>query len=150
MSSDRNIFPVTGPLCGEFTGHQWIPRTKANDAELWCFFIIAWIYDWVNNREAADLRRHRAHYDVIVMLREYRFCTFCNCLDSWRTRENAPHSLNICFSCNQYKTKHNAIASIFCAVEYGCVSTKCISFDKPWRFIWSKRCNTVMIYDIIT
>ena len=24
-------------LCGEFTGHRWIPRTKASDAELWCF-----------------------------------------------------------------------------------------------------------------
>ena len=24
---------------------------------------------WVNNREAGDLRRHRAHYDVIVMNR---------------------------------------------------------------------------------
>ena len=22
-------------LCGEFTGHQWIPLTKASDAELW-------------------------------------------------------------------------------------------------------------------
>ena len=36
-SSNGNIFPVTGLLCGEFTGHQWIPRTKASDAELWCF-----------------------------------------------------------------------------------------------------------------
>ena len=26
-----------------------------------------WIHDWVNNREAGDLRRHRPHYDVIVM-----------------------------------------------------------------------------------
>ena len=32
-------------------------------------FICAWINGWVNNREAGDLRRHRAHYDVIVMLR---------------------------------------------------------------------------------
>ena len=32
-----NIFHVTGPLCGEFTGHRWIPRRKASDAELWCF-----------------------------------------------------------------------------------------------------------------
>ena len=32
-----NIFRVTGHLCGEFTGHRWIPRTKASDAELWCF-----------------------------------------------------------------------------------------------------------------
>ena len=27
--------------------------------------ICAWINDWVNNREAGDLRRHRGHYDVI-------------------------------------------------------------------------------------
>ena len=36
-SSNGNIFRVTGHLCGEFTGHQWIPRTKASDAELWYF-----------------------------------------------------------------------------------------------------------------
>ena len=28
-SSNGNIF--------RFTGHQWIPLTKASDAELWCF-----------------------------------------------------------------------------------------------------------------
>ena len=27
-SSNGNIFRVTGPLCGEFTGHRWIPRTQ--------------------------------------------------------------------------------------------------------------------------
>ena len=31
------IFRVTGPLCGEFAGHQWIPLTKASDTDLWCF-----------------------------------------------------------------------------------------------------------------
>ena len=36
-SSNGSIFRVTGHLCGEFTGHRWIPRTKATDAELWCF-----------------------------------------------------------------------------------------------------------------
>ena len=29
--------------------------------------ICVWTNDWVNNREAGDLRRYRAHYDVIVM-----------------------------------------------------------------------------------
>ena len=29
--------------------------------------ICVWINGWVNNREAGDLRRHRAYYDVIVM-----------------------------------------------------------------------------------
>ena len=52
-SSNGNIFRVTGPLCGEFTGDRWIPLTKASDV--------------VNNREAGDLRRHRTHYDVIAM-----------------------------------------------------------------------------------
>ena len=36
-SSNGNIFRVTGPLRGEFTGHRWIPLTKASDAEFWCF-----------------------------------------------------------------------------------------------------------------
>ena len=30
--------------------------------------IWAWINGWVNNREACDLRRNRAHYDVVVMV----------------------------------------------------------------------------------
>ena len=40
-SSNGNIFRVTGPFCGEFTGHRWIPLTKASDAELWCFLLSA-------------------------------------------------------------------------------------------------------------
>ena len=67
-SSNGNIFRVTGHLCREFTGPRWIPRTKASGAELWCFLLICvWINDWINNREAGDLGRYRAHYDVIVM-----------------------------------------------------------------------------------
>ena len=31
--------------------------------------IFVWINNWVNNREAGDLRRHRSHYDVTVMFR---------------------------------------------------------------------------------
>ena len=49
-----NIFRVTGPLCGEFNGAL--------------MFFLIWINAWVNNHEAGDLRRHPAHYDVIVML----------------------------------------------------------------------------------
>ena len=32
------------------------------------FSICVWINDWVNNREAGDLRRHRGHHDVNVMI----------------------------------------------------------------------------------
>ena len=66
--------PRHWPLCGEFTGHGRIPLTKASDAELWWFLWSApWINGWVNNREAGDLRRHRTHCDVIVMLLNSHF-----------------------------------------------------------------------------
>ena len=40
---------------------------------LWCGALIlslicAWINGWANNGEAGDLRRHRPHYDVTVMV----------------------------------------------------------------------------------
>ena len=30
---------LLAPWCGEFTGHQWIPLTKASDSELWYFLL---------------------------------------------------------------------------------------------------------------
>ena len=135
-SSSWNIFRVIGLLCEKFTDHRWLPRTKASDAELWCFLwsaserIVQYNYVimgamasqisdvsivysnvcsdqrkhqssaslafvrglhwwpvnsphrgpvtrkmfpfddvimWPNNSDAGDLRRHRSHYDVIVM-----------------------------------------------------------------------------------
>ena len=79
-SSNGNIFRVTGHLCGEFTGRRWIPHTKTSDAELWCFFICVWI----NDREADDLRRYRAHYGVTVM-QSYCFHveSFFSCLGKY-------------------------------------------------------------------
>ena len=65
-SSNGSIFRVADHLCGEFTGHRWIPRAKASDVEL-SSFELRRIFCWVNNREAWDLRLHRVHYDVTVM-----------------------------------------------------------------------------------
>ena len=67
VSSNGNIFRVTSLSCGKFTGRRWIPRTKASDAGLWCFLWSTWNNRWANNGDAGDLRRHRAHYDVIGM-----------------------------------------------------------------------------------
>ena len=39
--------------------------------------ICAWISGWVNNRDAGDLRRNRAHYDVIACHDVVRTFTFC-------------------------------------------------------------------------
>ena len=68
-SYNGNIFRVTGPLCGKFNGIRWIPRTHKGQwrGALMFSLICAWINGWVNNGEAADLRRLSAHYDVIIM-----------------------------------------------------------------------------------
>ena len=54
---------------------RWIHRSPVNSLHkgqwrgAFMFSLIcAWINLWVNNREAGDLRRYRAHYDVIVMI----------------------------------------------------------------------------------
>ena len=49
-SSKGNIFRVTGPLCGELTGHRWFPLTKASGAELCCFL-------WIAPEQTVDNRR---------------------------------------------------------------------------------------------
>ena len=54
------------PVTGEFPSQR--PVTRSFMFSLIC----AWINGWVNNREAADLRRHRAHYDVILVCCWYR------------------------------------------------------------------------------
>ena len=47
--------------------HRWPHKGQWRGALMFSL-ICAWINGSVNNREAGDLRRHRAHYDVIVMV----------------------------------------------------------------------------------
>ena len=51
--------PVNSPHKGQWRG------------ALMCSLICAWINGWVNNRAAGDMRRHCAHYYVIVV---YHIC----------------------------------------------------------------------------
>ena len=69
-SSNGNIFRVTGfcagnsPVTGEFPSQR--PVTRSFEV----FFDLRLEQNgWVNNRGAGDLRRHGAHYDVIVMFK---------------------------------------------------------------------------------
>ena len=67
-SSNGNIFRLTGPWCGEFIGDRWIPRQRPVTPRFGVFFDLRLVNGWVNNGEAGDLRRNRAHYDVSVMI----------------------------------------------------------------------------------
>ena len=59
VSSNWNIFCVTGHLCGEFTVHWGIPRTNGQWRGALMFSLICtWINGWVNSLEGGDMRRH--------------------------------------------------------------------------------------------
>ena len=51
-SSNGNIFHVTGPLCGEVTGHRWLPSQRPVTQRFDVFFICASMTGSINNREA--------------------------------------------------------------------------------------------------
>ena len=67
-SSNGNIFRVTGLLCREFTCHSEFPAQRPVMRSFDVFLPCAWINDWVNNREAGDLRCYRGHYGINVMM----------------------------------------------------------------------------------
>ena len=66
-SSNGNIFRVTGPLCGEFTGPGEFPTQRPVTRSFDVFFDLG-LNKRLSKHEAGDLRRYRSHYDVIVML----------------------------------------------------------------------------------
>ena len=61
VSESRNIFRVTGPLRGEYTGHRWIPLTKASDADLWCF-------PWSAPEQTVETNKAPVIWDVIALI----------------------------------------------------------------------------------
>ena len=63
------------PVTREFPSQR--PVTRSFIFSLIC----AWINGWVNNLEAGDLRRHRGHYDITVML----WPVFSTCNWRWIT-----------------------------------------------------------------
>ena len=60
--------PVNSPHKGQWRGALMFP------------LVCAWINSWENNREAGDLRRHGAHYDVISMAQTC-LCLAAVCLE---------------------------------------------------------------------
>ena len=77
-------WPVNSPHKGQWRGALMFP------------LICAWINGGANNREACDLRRHGAHYDVTVMKFPLFNITCCTCpWESWMSFQFMPWILVI-------------------------------------------------------
>ena len=91
--------PVNSPHKGQWRG------------ALMFSLIYAWINDWANTRNAGDLRRHRAHYDVTVISTpvvcvwlwlSFKFDVIWGLVDVWRCLifpflKSAPLTLDLHF-----------------------------------------------------
>ena len=104
-SSNGHIFRVTGPSV------RGIHRSPVNSPHkgqwrgaLMFFFYLRLNERLINNREAGDLRRHRAHYDVTVM----------KSLLLWRTHPIKKSMQLVCLWHNhQYKIHDFSIDGVF-------------------------------------
>ena len=85
LCAGNSPVPVNSPHKGQWRG------------ALMFSLIYAWINDWVNNREAGDLRRQRGHYDVIVMIVKYMMVRNTRIWQSHCKRWNSNLMLGIIF-----------------------------------------------------
>ena len=72
--------PVNSPHEGQWPG------------ALIFYLIFTWINDWVNNREAGDLRHGRAHYKVTLM---FSSCLAVNFAQSTKARRKVENKLHL-------------------------------------------------------
>ena len=159
-SSNGNIFRVTGHLREEFTGPRWFPCTKPVTRRF--SLICVWINGWVNTREAGDLRRYRAHYDVIVMQTMYlSYCirSACNIVvvcrnmhGSVQERRNfSALAMELRLSCSKPSIRSlNFLAAIFAWHAMIFPMFKCASWQPCRDQSFSVYLYSILVYIRIT
>ena len=96
--------------------------------------ICVWINGWVNNREVGDLRRHRAHYDVIVMLR-FSFST------NYRRTFRFPRHNTARVKLLEPNPIFQVVMESLCNFACGCLSRICYCIT-PRQLVVSRPCET--------
>ena len=105
LSALLAISAGNSPVPGEFPAQR--PVTRSFD------FFSDLRLNWVNNREAGDLKRHRAHYDVTVMLGlENREMAYIDLKWRYKSTFSYPYIINYILL---YKVNYmgNLLGSIF-------------------------------------
>ena len=109
--------PVNSPHKGQWRG------------ALMFSLICVWIKDWVNNRETGDLGRHRAHYDVIVMVFHifvmHRLTRWCHICDFELSHFGSKYVLTPVWHQANKLTSHEMINLSLCEIWIKLVKRKC-------------------------
>ena len=123
-------FSASLAICAGNYQSRWIPRTGQWRRALTFSLVCVWINYWVNNREAGDLRRYRAHYDVIVMIMKWPGSYY-----QFYCRNIIKQTVSIIMNkLENATTQHNKMILIFYATNFKC--------GKQWCFagFWEKMC----------
>ena len=107
--------PVNSPHKGQWRG------------ALMFSLIYIWINGWVNNREAGDLRRNRAHYDVIVMER------VINGVDKQRVLMHGHQGWNVRHGLCHIYIRY---VYIYIWVVYSLCFFCCLFITVTWWYVW--------------
>ena len=91
-STNGNIFRITGPSYGEFTGDWWIPPTKPSDADLWCFF-------WICTLQTLNKQSRRRWFETPSR-------------SLWRHCNWSPEMTVVLECCNDFEHMLNIYASV--------------------------------------
>ena len=118
------IFRATSPLCGEFTGHRWIPLTKVSDAELSCFIWSA--------PESERLSKHSWYWWFELSPRSL-----------WRHCNDFHHHKGECRACSDAGTTYDGcydqfqtILPLFVVTDTLIYISRDISAYARYAFIW--------------
>ena len=110
-SSNGNIYHVTGTATPVNS-----PRKSQWRGALVFYLLSAWTNGWVNNRDGDDLKRHRAHYGVTVMV-ENIWCGSSNgrtrIRRMWFKSSLESHK----FSSNPFSSKHRPGSRTECCCQ---------------------------------
>ena len=119
-------FPCNWPF---LRGIHWSPVNSMHKGPwrgaLIFSFICVWVKGWENSREAGDLRRYHAHYDVIVMI--------SRCLFSKHSRRPTARSFGQGLGC---LLRVNCLHKIFALLISYCVQYRVI-FDRDISLVCS-------------
>ena len=101
--------------------------------------IYAFINGWVNNRGAGDLRRHRAHYDVTVMIKRMLSpcCRKCTTSGSIKNQKIAINSNIYSVDIGLYNSKSKVSGQMKTNTQQGWYQPK-------------RSCNRLISFDLIT
>ena len=119
--------PVTFHHKGQWRGALMFP------------LICTWTNGWINKRDAGDLRRHRVHYDVTVMITNWQWLVSDFVASFWRNDDV------VITSCDRWGQISRSRCTGICTEERGDYFLATLMFNSIHGLVPAYLCNQVVM-----